>query len=102
MLGVVGAITIQQRVRYARNVAVDYKTLPRLMGTHQETEYVLSNPRLMQQIRQFKHNSKKSNPSQVVLSLDFDYILKNPELITQIQLLIETHKQKHHALSRIS
>ena len=72
------------------------------MDTHQETEYVLSNPRLMQQIRQFKHNSKKLNPSQANLSLDFDYILKNPELITQIQLLIETHKQKHHALSRIS
>jgi len=69
------------------------------MDTHQETEYVLSNPRLMQQIRQFKHNSKKSNPN---LSIDFDYILKNPELITQIQLLIETHKQNHHALSRIS
>jgi hypothetical protein len=64
------------------------------MDTHQETEYVLSNPRLMQQIRQFKHYSKKSNSNQANL--------KNPELITQIQLLIETHKQKHHALSRIS
>lgn len=72
------------------------------MDTHQETEYVLNNPRLMQQIKQFKLNSKKSHPSQANLSLDFDYILKNPELITQIQLLIETHKQNHHALSRIS
>jgi len=70
------------------------------MDTHQETEYVLSNPRLMQQIRQFKHSSKKSNPSQANLSLDFDYILKNPELITQIQLLIETHKLKRSPLSR--
>ncbi len=72
------------------------------MDTHQETEYVLSNTRLMQQIRQFKHNSKKSNPNQTDLSLDFDYILKNPDLFPQIQLLIENHKQKHHALSRIS
>jgi hypothetical protein len=70
------------------------------MDTYQETEYVLSNSRLMQQIRQFKHKKLKSN--QPNLSLDFDYILKNPELIPQIQLLIETHKQKHHALSRIS
>jgi hypothetical protein len=72
------------------------------MDTHKETEYVLSNSRLMQQIRQFKHNSKRLHNAQADLSLDFDYILKNPELITQIQLLIETHKQKHHALSRIS
>lgn len=72
------------------------------MDTYQETEYVLSNSRLMQQIRQFKHNSKKLNSNQTNLSLDFDYILKNPDLISQIQLLIETHKQKHHALSRIS
>ena len=40
----------------------------------------------MQQIRQFKHNSKKSNPNQANLSLYFDYILKNPELITQIYI----------------
>ena len=72
------------------------------MDTHQETEYVLSNPRLMQQIRQFKHNSKKSISNKANFPLDFDYILKNPDLIPQIQLLIETHKQKHHALSRIS
>ena len=72
------------------------------MDTHQETEYVLNNTRLMQQIRQFKNNSKKLHTNQANLSLDFDYILKNPDLIPQIQLLIETHKQKHHALSRIS
>ena len=72
------------------------------MDTHQETEYVLNNTRLMQQIRQFKQNSKKSNSNQANLSLNFDYILKNPDLIPQIQLLIETHQQKHHALSRIS
>ena len=72
------------------------------MDTHQETEYVLNNTRLMQQIRQFKNNSKKLHTNQANLSLDFDYILKNPDLIPQIQLLIENHKQKYHALSRIS
>ena len=72
------------------------------MDTHQETEYVLNNTRLMQQIRQFKNNSKKLHTNQANLSLDFDYILKNPDLIPQIQLLIENHKQKNHALSRIS
>ena len=59
------------------------------MDTHQETEYVLSNPRLMQQIRQFKHNSKRSNSNQANPVLDLDYILKNPDLIPQIQLLVE-------------
>ncbi len=72
------------------------------MDTHQETEYVLSNSHLMQQIEQFKHNSQKSNPNQPIHSIDFDYILNNPELIPQIQLLIETHKHKHHAINRIS
>ena len=72
------------------------------MDTHQETEYVLSNPVLMQQIRQFEHNSPKLHPKQLNYAIDFDYILRNPDLIPQIQLLIETHKQKHHALDRIS
>ncbi|WGV28423.1 hypothetical protein [Halotia branconii] len=72
------------------------------MDTHQETEYVLGNSHLMQQISQFKHNSQKSHPNQSIHSIDFDYILNNPELIPQIQLLIETHKQQHHAINRIS
>jgi len=72
------------------------------MDTHQETEYVLSNAPLMQQIRQFKNKAQKTSPSQPNHFIDFDYILNNPELISQIQLLIINHKQKHHALSRIS
>ncbi len=72
------------------------------MDTHQETEYVLGNSHLMQQIRQFQHNSQKLYPNQPIHSIDFDYILNNPELIPQIQLLIETHKQQHHAINRIS
>jgi len=69
------------------------------MDNHQETEYVLNNPILMKQIEQFRHRSKKVDSNH---SIDFDYILSNPELIPQIQLLIETHKQKYYALSRIS
>ena len=72
------------------------------MDTHQETEYVLSNAHLMQQIRQFKNKAQKTSPPQPNHFIDFDYILNNPELISQIQLLITNHKQKHHALSRIS
>ena len=72
------------------------------MDTHQETEYVLSNAQLMQQIRQFKNKAQKISSHQPNHFIDFDYILNNPELISQIQLLITTHKQKHHALSRIS
>ena len=71
------------------------------MDTHKETEYVLSNPILMEQIRQFKHKSEQDS-TKPNNAIDFDYILSNPDLIPQIQLLIETHKQKHHALSRIS
>lgn len=71
------------------------------MDTHQETEYVLSNPILMEQIRQFKDKSEQDS-TKPNRAIDFDYILSNPDLIPQIQLLIETHKQKHHALSRIS
>ena len=71
------------------------------MDTHQETEYVLSNPILMEQIRQFKHKSEQDS-TKPNKAINFDYILSNPDLILQIQLLIETHKQKHHALSRIS
>ncbi len=71
------------------------------MDTHQETEYVLGNSHLMQQIGQFKHNSQKSRPNQPIHSIDFDDILNNRKLITQIQLLIETHKQNHHAINRI-
>ena len=72
------------------------------MDTHQETEYVLSNAHLMQQISQFKNKTQKIYLSQPNHFIDFDYILNNPELISQIQLLITNHKQKHHALSRIS
>jgi len=71
------------------------------MDTHQETEYVLSNAHLMQQIRQFKNKAQKTSPPQPNHFIDFDYILNNPELISQIQLLITNHKQKHDALSRI-
>lgn len=71
------------------------------MDTHQETEYVLNNPRLMQQIKNFRQNSKKSNSKPLDIGLDLDYILKNPELISQIQSLVAIHKQKHHALNRI-
>ena len=71
------------------------------MDTHQETEYVLSNPILMEQIRQLKDKSEQDS-TKPNNAIDFDYILSNPDLIPQIQLLIETHKQKHHALSRIS
>jgi len=71
------------------------------MDTHQETEYVLSNAHLMQQIRQFKNKAQKTSPPQPNHFIDFDYILNNPELISQIQLLITNHKQKHDVLSRI-
>jgi len=69
------------------------------MYNHQETEYILNNPILMEQIEKFNQKQQKSS-TQLKYSIDFDYILSNPDLIPQIRLLIETHK--HHALSRIS
>jgi len=69
---------------------------------HSETKYVLSNPILMEQIRQFKSNSDKERALELENSIDFGYVQSNPDLILQIQLLIEIHKQNHHAINRIS
>jgi hypothetical protein len=65
------------------------------MNKHLETEYVLSNPILIKQIGQFQQTSKASL-SQTSPTIDFDYILSNSDLFSEIQLLIESHKQKHH------
>jgi hypothetical protein len=72
------------------------------MDSYQETEYVLSNSILMQQIRQFQHNAKKASINQLSQSIDFDYLVSNPDLVKQIQSIIEVHKQKHHALNCVS
>ncbi len=72
------------------------------MDSYQETEYVLSNSILMQQIRQFQHNAKKSSINQLSHSIDFDYLVSNPDLVKQIQSIIEVHKQKHHAVNCVS
>lgn len=72
------------------------------MDSYQETEYVLSNSILMQQIRQFQHNAKKSSINQLRQSIDFEYLVSNPDLVKQIQSIIEVHKQKHHALNCVS
>ncbi|WP_271253766.1 hypothetical protein [Pseudanabaena sp. Chao 1811] len=72
------------------------------MDSYQETEYVLSNSILMQQIRQFQDNAKKSSINQLRQSIDFEYLVSNPDLVKQIQAIIEVHKQKHHALNCVS
>ena len=47
------------------------------MDSYQETEYVLSNSILMQQIRQFQHSAKKSSINQLSQSIDFEYLVSN-------------------------
>ncbi|NMF56487.1 hypothetical protein [Pseudanabaena yagii] len=47
------------------------------MDSYQETEYVLSNSILMQQIRQFQDNARKSSINQLSQSIDFEYLVSN-------------------------